>query len=163
MVFFSGISACSVQKRIALKKHHYMEKVYMGMKDSVKEADVSMLNDTIKILFPEDLLFPLGKSELLPSTIPLLKRFAGALNKYSNTSILINGYTDNTGSKLFNSQLSVDRAKNTGEVLKSFNVSSSRFFYWGRGSVNPVANNHTKDGRRRNRRVEFIILYNCIK
>lgn len=140
-----------------------MEGAYLGLKDSIKEADVSILNDTIKVLFPEDLLFPTGKSELLPSTMPLLKRFAGSLNAYSNTSILINGYTDNTGKEAFNTQLSVDRAKNTGDALKSFNVNSSRFFYWGRGSVNPVANNQTKDGRRRNRRVEFIILYNYVK
>ena len=163
LAVMSVLSACSVQQRIAHKRHSYMKRAYLGMKDSVNGADVSILNDTIKILFPEDLLFPTGKSELLPSTMPLLERFANVLNKYSNTSILINGYTDNTGRKAFNAQLSVDRAKNTGDVLKSFNVNSSRFYYWGRGSVNPVANNQTRDGRRKNRRVEFIILYNYVK
>lgn len=163
VVVLVGLNACNVQQKLVHKKHAYMERAYLEIKDSIKGADVSILNDTIKVLFPEELLFQTGKSELLPSTQPLLKRFADALNEYSNTSILINGYTDNTGREAFNNQLSVDRAKNAGDILQSFNVNSSRFFFWGRGSVNPVGNNHTKDGRRRNRRVEFVILYNYVK
>lgn len=163
LLAFVGLPACNVQQRLVHKKQGYMEKVYAEIKDSIGEADVSLLNDTIKVLFPEDLLFPSGKSELLPSTMPLLKRFASALNEYRHTSILINGYTDNTGTESLNSQLSMNRAKNTGDVLQANDVSPSRIFYWGRGSGNPVANNHTKNGRRLNRRVEFIILYNYVK
>ena len=156
---FAGLTACNSQKRLAHKRHVYMEKTYLELKDSIKEAQVSILNDTIKVLFPENLLFPVGKAELLPVTKPLLIRFANALIKYNKTSILINGYTDNTGGKDLNDQLSANRAKSTGDFLKANQVKDSRIFTWGRGSRNPIADNSTAAGRQKNRRVEFIILY----
>ncbi|HET8573718.1 MAG TPA: OmpA family protein [Edaphocola sp.] len=158
---FTGLVACNPQKRLARKRHVYMEKTYLELKDSIKEAQVSILNDTIKVLFPENLLFPVGKAELLPTTKPLLIRFANALIKYDKTSILINGYTDNTGGQALNEQLSANRANNTGNFLKANRIKESRIFTWGRGSRNPIADNNTADGRRKNRRVEFIILYNA--
>lgn len=156
---FVGMTACNTQKHLAKKKHVYMEKTYLELKDSIKEAQVTILNDTIKVLFPENLLFPIGKAELLPVTKPLLTRFANALIKYNKTSILINGYTDNTGGKDLNDALSANRAKNTGDFLKANQVNDSRIFTWGRGSRNPIADNSTTAGRQKNRRVEFIILY----
>lgn len=158
-----GLCACNPQKRLARKKHVYMEKAYVEIKDSIKAAEVSILNDTIKVLFPENLLFEVGKADLLPSTQPLLERFSNALNKYNKTSILINGYTDNTGGEAVNEQLSANRANNTGNVLKSFEVAPGRIFTWGRGSANPIGDNNTIEGRRKNRRVEFIILYDYLK
>lgn len=157
---FAGLSACNTQKHLARKRHVYMEKTYLELKDSIKEAQVSILNDTIKVLYPENLLFPVGKAELLPATKPLLIRFANALIKYDKTSILINGYTDNTGGKDLNDQLSANRASNTGNFLKANKVKEARIFTWGRGSRNPIADNSTTAGRQKNRRVEFIILYN---
>src|SRR5690606_4836584 len=138
-------------------------KTYLELKDSIKEAQISILNDTIKVLFPENLLFPIGKAELLPATKPLLIRFANALIKYNRTSILINGYTDNTGGKELNDRLSANRAKNTGDFVKVNQVNDSRIFTWGRGSRNPIADNSSASGRQKNRRVEFIILYDSTK
>lgn len=158
-----SLYACNTPSRLARKKHVYMEKAYLEIKDSIKEAEVSILNDTIKVLFPENLLFEVGSAELLVSTQPLLKRFSNALNKYKKTSILINGYTDNTGGEEVNEQLSANRAENTGNVLKSFEVRPERIYTWGRGSANPIGSNSTAEGRRRNRRVEFIILYDYEK
>jgi len=161
-IFISAVmllTACNTQKRLAQKKHAYMVKTYTDIKDSITEAEVVMLNDTIKVLFPEKLLFEVGKIKILPTTYPLLNRFANALNLHKKTSILINGYTDNSGLEEVNDQLSINRAKNTEEVLAQYGVAETRMFTWGRGSRNPVASNNTAAGRRKNRRVEFIILY----
>lgn len=154
------LGSCNLQKKLAEKRHRYMENSFTAIQKGVQEAEISILNDSIKILFPEHLLFPLGKSAIRPETYPLLQRLAKALNKMDKTSILITGFTDNSGSENWNMQLSQKRAENTKEVLLKNSVRPSRIFTWGRGSRDAIASNGTESGRKRNRRVEFIILYN---
>lgn len=140
-----------------------MEDIYTTLKKVVNEAEVTILNDTVKVLFPEHLLFSINSTELNPPTYPLMERFAGALNKYNRTSILINGYTDNTGSKEYNAKISKERALATRKLLQENQVDSLRMHTWGLGVDNPIAPNSTEEGRRKNRRVEFIILYSYEK
>lgn len=151
--------SCSPAKKMAKKKHTYMEAAYVSLKDAVNEAEVTILNDTIKVLFPEHLLFKKSSAEINEATSPLMQRFAKALNQYNKTSILINGYTDNTGTEDINGKLSQQRADSARAMLDKFEVGSLRMFTWGMGKSNPIADNNTEEGRRRNRRVEFIILY----
>ncbi|HEY0176143.1 MAG TPA: OmpA family protein [Pedobacter sp.] len=153
-----GASSCFLQSK-ARRKHSYQEKLYKELKDSLQEAEVSILNDSIKVLFPNDLLFPTGSYEFYPQSRPLMARFAGALNKYNHTGILINGYTDNTGDEQSNLKLSEQRAKTAEANLIADNVDSTRIDIWGIGEAAPIASNATEEGRRRNRRVEFIVLY----
>ena len=155
VVFFS----CNPQKRLAKKQKRYMADVYTEMKQAVNEAEVTILNDTVKVLFPEHLLFKKNESEIAAETFPLMERFAKALNKYSKTSILINGYTDMTGGAEFNQQLSKERADAARATLLKYAVNDGRLFTWGLGNKNPIADNSSEDGRRKNRRVEFIMLY----
>jgi outer membrane protein OmpA-like peptidoglycan-associated protein len=151
--------SCNPQKKMAKKKHTYMEAAYVALKDAVNEAEVTMLNDTVKVLFPEHLLFQKNSAQINEATSPLMQRFAKALNQYVKTSILINGYTDVTGGEEINSKLSQNRADSAMGMLKNFAVDKNRMYTWGLGSANPIGDNNTESGRRRNRRVEFIILY----
>lgn len=151
--------ACSPQKRLARKERTYMQQNYKELKEAVNEAEVTMLNDTIKVLFPEHLLFGLNSSEINQTTYPLMQRFANALNKYNKTSILINGYTDKSGTEELNRKLSANRAENARKLLHQDKVDTGRMHIWGLASENPIASNDTEEGKRRNRRVEFIILY----
>lgn len=153
-------ASCNLQKKWLREKHHYMENSFTEIQKNVHGAEMSLLNDSIKILFPEHLLFPVGKSEVRVETYPLLARLATALNKFDNTSILITGYTDISGSEKLNDQLSAERAEKTKLVLMKNAVEPSRILTWGRGSRNPIASNDTEAGRIKNRRVEFVILYN---
>lgn len=164
VVFFCSavavlFAACNPQKKLARQKQAYMEETYVTVKGAVNEAEVSILSDTVKVLFPEHLLFQLEKAAILPENEPLLQRFAQALNQLPKTSVLINGYTDNTGSASYNAQLSHRRALATRNVLSRYGVDPERVYLWGRGSRNPIGDNTTLEGRKRNRRVEFILLY----
>lgn len=154
------VSACNTQKRLKAKEHKYMESAYVDIKSSIPEAEVIILNDTIKVLFPENLLFTIGKAEVNEANYPLLERFSKSLNKYDKSSILITGYTDNSGTEQLNDVLSKNRAISVKEILLKNQVSKERLYTWGRGMRNPIAENKTLEGRRKNRRVEFIILYN---
>jgi outer membrane protein OmpA-like peptidoglycan-associated protein len=151
--------SCNSQKKMAKKKHTYMESAYTALKDAVNEAEVTILNDTVKVLFPEHLLFQKNSADINEATMPLMKRFANALNLYPKTSILINGYTDKTGSEEINNKLSQNRADAAKSLLQTCTVDKDRMLTWGLGATNPLADNDTESGRRKNRRVEFIILY----
>jgi len=153
------LAACNPQRRLARKQHKYMERAYLEIKNDVKEAEVSILNDTLKVLFPENLLFEKGKAGIALSTYPIMERFAKALLLYNNTHVLVNGHTDNTGSDEINNALSRQRADSAGALLIYYKVPQQRLQFWGMGSRHPIADNNTDTGRSRNRRVEFIILY----
>lgn len=150
--------SCGPQHKLA-KQHRYMKRTYKGIKNAVNEGEVTMLNDTVKALFPEHLLFAVSSSSINQSAFPLMSRFSKALNKYHKTSVLISGYTDITGGDEINKMLSQKRADTASDLLQYYGVDSSRLYTWGMASSNPIADNATQEGRTRNRRVEFIILY----
>lgn len=153
------IASCNPQKRLARQKHTYMENTYKDVKKSVTEAEVSILNDTLKVLFPENLLFKKGGADINEATYPVMQRFANALLAHRRTDVLVNGHTDNTGSDEVNQRLSRARADSAASALIFYKVPASRLSQWGFGSRQPIADNGTEEGRTKNRRVEFIILY----
>ncbi|MFK7836786.1 MAG: type IVB secretion system protein IcmH/DotU [Sulfitobacter sp.] len=56
-----------------------------------------------------------------------------------------------------NEQLSIARAQTVSEVLSGVLLDASRLTVEGKGAVDPIADNGTRDGRARNRRVEIMI------
>jgi len=82
------------------------------------------------------------------------------LNKYSNSTVLVSGHTDSTGTAEYNLNLSRERAASVAAYLQGQGVKSSRFEVLGLGSSNPIVSNDTPDGRSLNRRVEIKIIPN---
>lgn len=152
-------SACGTSKKTTKGKQAYMSETYSELKKGLPEAEIQLFNDTIKVLFPESLLFDLGKAEVRQTNYASLEKFAQVINKYSKSKILITGYTDNAGEEEVNQALSENRSFNTKKVLIQNNVEEERIFTWGRGTKNPIASNKTAEGRKKNRRVEFVVLY----
>lgn len=149
------ISCGSSKKGIS----RYQEKTYKKLKEELPEATVTIVNDSIKVLFPNHLLFKTGSAELNQNVNVTFMRFGKVLNKYHKTKILINGYTDNTGNKEANMALSQKRAESALNKLLDAKVKQDRLFSWGHGENNPREKNDTEAGREKNRRVEFIVLY----
>lgn len=149
--------SCAGKKK---QKAVYMGKTYKELKEKLPEATVTLLNDSIKVLFPENLMFATSSAEINPAFAPKMATFGTILNRYHKTSILINGYTDNTGSAEVNNKLSNDRATSAKSSLLNQNVDKSRLHAWGHGSKDPLGSNDTPEGRQKNRRVEFVVLYN---
>lgn len=156
---FMVLLSCNPQKKLAREKHDYMEHTYVEITQAVNEAEVSILNDTLKVLFPSNLLYEPNGATIHIETLPIIERFANALIKYSKTDILINGYTDSTGTELLNERLSKARADTAKSALIFYKVPAGRLSSWGHGSKNPRGDNATEEGRTLNRRVEFIVLY----
>ncbi|WP_029685590.1 OmpA family protein [Tatumella saanichensis] len=83
----------------------------------------------------------------------LAKVYAGSDNKQNY--FLVVGHTDSTGNPELNKQLSEQRAKAVGLLLRNAGISANHIYYQGAGSSRPIGNNQTYDGRAENRRVEI--------
>lgn len=70
----------------------------------------------------------------------------------------VGGHTDNVGSDEANLKLSHDRAKSVRDYMVKAGIASERLQAKGYGETQPVADNETEDGRKANRRTEFVIL-----
>lgn len=140
-----------------------MTKTYDDVKKSVNEAEVTILSDTVKVVFENNVLFDFGSATIKPQIFPAFQRFAKALNKHDKTEVLICGYTDTIGSIDRNINLSQKRADSAKALLMYNNVDEKRIFTWGLGAKNPIASNSTEEGRQQNRRVEFVLLHNYNK
>ncbi len=150
-----AISSCSTTK----KKKKYVGQTYEEMKTTFPEADIHLVKDSIKILFPNNLVFDISKTDIKPTFKERLDKFSSILGKYNKTNLLITGYTDNTGEESENIKLSLSRATSVKNYLKMKDIDIKRLFIWGLGEKSPIASNETKEGRSKNRRVEFVVLY----
>jgi outer membrane protein OmpA-like peptidoglycan-associated protein/outer membrane protein assembly factor BamB len=98
-----------------------------------------------------------GSANLEPNSIPTLNKLLEMMNENPDLKIEIEGHTDSTGSDEFNMTLSDLRAEAVASWLIQNGVSSKRISTKGYGETNPVADNSTEEGRRKNRRTEIII------
>ncbi len=101
--------------------------------------------------------FETGSKALTTSSYTVLDEVAEVLNSYPDVLVDINGYTDNVGNSTNNQKLSLKRAKSCYDYLVGKGVSAARLNYAGYGEANALVSNATKEGQRKNRRVEFVI------
>jgi outer membrane protein OmpA-like peptidoglycan-associated protein len=104
-------------------------------------------------------LFETNKASLLPEGQRQVEEFAAIIQQSGgNRIVVVEGHTDNQGSKAYNQRLSVRRAKTIRKALINQGINSERLIAKGFGEKQPVATNATSAGRQQNRRVEIIIL-----
>ena len=101
-------------------------------------------------------LFETGRSELLTGSQDRLNHVADYL-KSSQRSVVVEGYTDSTGSSSSNMALSSRRAEAVRDYLVERGVPADRISARGKGESAPVASNSNSAGRAMNRRVEIVL------
>lgn len=114
----------------------------------------------IKVTFNGGILFATNKSDLSATARQSLSEFAVSLQNNPQTDVVINGHTDNTGSREVNDKLSKERAQAVANYLIGSGVSSKRLTVNGLAYDFPIADNSTEAGRAQNRRVEIYITAN---
>jgi outer membrane protein OmpA-like peptidoglycan-associated protein len=137
-----------------------MDKRAAEMRQDMQGATIERVGEGIKITFDSGLLFDVNKSDLRAQARMNLENLAQTLSKYSDTDVLVEGDTDNSGSDAYNLDLSDRRAQAVTGYLKALGVDGSRVSSVGLGETNPVATNDTDYGRQQNRRVEVAIFAN---
>jgi outer membrane protein OmpA-like peptidoglycan-associated protein len=138
----------------------YMDKQAAEMQRDIRNAKIERVGEGIKITFDSGILFDIDKSDLRSVSQTSLAELAKILNKYSDTNILIEGHTDNSGPDDHNMALSRDRAQSVAFYLAELNVNSGRFTIAGHGESQPVMSNDTPEGRQENRRVDIAVMAN---
>lgn len=106
----------------------------------------------------QNLHFKPDSPELLPGEENLLDKIASVLKQAPNNKLLIEGHTADTGNPSGELQLSVERSKAIAKELARRGINSDLFLCRGSGSKKPIADNSTKEGMAKNRRVEITIL-----
>lgn len=104
-----------------------------------------------------DVLFRTNKAQLESGGLHNVQKLANFLNRYPQHRVLVEGFTDSTGSDSYNQGLSERRANAVRMALIDMGISSDRVSARGYGEEFPVGSNDTATGRQLNRRVEVII------
>jgi OOP family OmpA-OmpF porin len=110
-----------------------------------------------KIVLDEALLhFANGKAVIPPDGIAAIGKVAESLKQYNGEyTLLVTGYTSSVGKPALNKALSKRRADAVAKVLEDAGIPAASIRTEGRGPEQPVADNKTRAGQAKNRRVEI--------
>lgn len=103
----------------------------------------------------EGVNFRYDSSELTGAARAILDRVAGILVQYPRLELEVAGHTDAQGDRDYNRWLSEQRAMAVRQYLIAKGVSAASITARGYGSAQPVADNSTREGLLKNRRVEL--------
>jgi len=103
-----------------------------------------------------DVLFDTGNAELKSSANRTVLKLVQFLQLNPKRVVRIEGYTDSTGGKQENLQLSRDRAQSVADLLMDLGIDEKRLQVEGYGDEFPVDANASERGRAQNRRVEIV-------
>ncbi len=125
----------------------------------IPDDDLSKLEPKVGMVVTlKDIYFDFDEYELVPLAFVELEKLVRLLQRYPRMAIEIRGHTDSIGPENYNRYLSRKRAKAVVHYLMKRGIDPRRLYYKGLGEVYPIDTNETEEGRRRNRRVEFVIL-----
>jgi OOP family OmpA-OmpF porin len=111
-----------------------------------------------KVSFAADVLFDFDKSVVKPDGKAKLDDVATKIRGINLEVVIAIGHTDAIGTDAYNQKLSVRRAESVKAYLVSKGVEANRVYTEGKGKKQPVADNKTREGRAKNRRVEIEVI-----
>jgi chemotaxis protein MotB len=134
-----------------------------ALQQEIQSGRLSLLMTSrgLTISFTQAALFPSGEDEIAPDSFPAIQKIADAMNKVRNPA-RAEGHTDSIPihNSRFRSnwELSAARSIALMELFTGFGVARERVSIAGYADTAPIDNNDTEEGRRRNRRVDIVIL-----
>lgn len=110
-------------------------------------------------LVVDNIQFATNQYTIQPGAQQGLDYLVRLMNARPTLKLRIEGFTDNIGDDARNMRLSYARADAVKDYIVQRGISRDRLFTVGYGETRPTATNDTEEGRRLNRRTEFIIMY----
>ncbi|HLP04103.1 MAG TPA: OmpA family protein [Paludibacter sp.] len=121
--------------------------------DLAKNAERNMLDKGFR-----NIEFAFGSDMLSGNAFNVLDQIAVLLKENpESVKLSVAGHTDYVGAEEFNRALSIRRANAVKAYLMAIGVPESSILIAGYGKDKPIATNETREGRQKNRRVEFLI------
>ncbi len=161
MVVFQGTTRSEVIDSRPLDREDVRRQIEDDLRDrGVEDAEVSSDDRGVTITL-DNVQFPPDSAVLIPREQEKLRQIGEILRNYPENDILVSGHTALAGTPEGRQRLSEERAAAVGEFLIDEEVREpDRILYQGFGAREPVADNSTPEGMRKNRRVEITILEN---
>ena len=103
--------------------------------------------------------FKSGSTILTKPSYKTLDDIVYLMQKFADVSLEIQGHTDNVGADEYNENLSQGRAQSVVDYMIRKGITVDRLRAVGYGPHKPIADNKTKKGRAKNRRVELVPFY----
>ena len=129
------------------------------------ELQVRQYKDMLTVDVAEQLFFDSGRANLKDTGKAVLKKVGAALKGYEDKVIRIVGHTDNvpiskSAQKVFpsNWELSVARATTVVRYLQEVGIPPERMIASGRAEYQPIAENDSAEGGKKNRRIEITLI-----
>ncbi len=111
-----------------------------------------------KVTYAADAFFDFDKAVLKPEGKAKLDDLAQKVKAINLEVIIAVGHTDSVGTDAYNQKLSIRRSEAVKAYLVSKGIEKNRVYTEGKGEKQPVADNKTKEGRAKNRRVEIEVV-----
>ena len=107
----------------------------------------------------DDLIYRSGSSDLGEGPFESLSALANFLKSTPRSSIILVGHSDTVGELGKNIELSKNRAQAVVDrLIKNYGIDQRRISAQGIGFLSPKTNNLTEKSRKKNRRVEAILI-----
>ena len=103
----------------------------------------------------DDVLFDFDKSNIKPEAGAILDRLVAFMKENKDKKAALSGHTDSVGTDAYNQKLSERRMNSVKDHVVKKGVDAGRISSQGFGESKPIADNKTKEGRAKNRRVEI--------
>ncbi len=136
-------------------------KTYFAENNFSQSVEVNVVDDMIQISFKDGILFPPGKADINENSKEALAGIIDELAKYPNSTIKIEGHTDNVPihNERFpsNMYLSAGRAIAVYEYFMGKGIAAERMSAEGFAEYKPIAPNDTAENKAKNRRVEIYV------
>jgi OOP family OmpA-OmpF porin len=111
-----------------------------------------------KVTYAADAFFDFDRAVLKAEGKAKLDDLASKVKGVNMEVVIAVGHTDSVGNNAYNQRLSVRRAEAVKAYLVSKGIEANRVYTEGKGEGQPVADNSTREGRAKNRRVEVEVV-----
>lgn len=138
-------------KKVPLQKKNINKEIIKKEKVNLKEP---VMGNTKTMIF-----YKINQYKLNRNNIIKLRYLVKLLDNFSYKYIIIKGYSDILGEKLYNLTLSKKRAERVKVLLLKYGIDKEKIIVEAYGIKEPIGNNSTEIGREKNRRCEIIIKY----
>lgn len=138
----------------------YMDEQEQAFKEELADSGVAIHRegDNLRLSMPGSITFDTASANISADFYPILDDVALILNKYPQTTLVVEGHTDDIGAAQYNQLLSEKRALSVSGYLQTADIERLRLQTIGYGELSPAVENTSAHNRQVNRRVELRII-----